>query len=236
MTVNDAQISQSEYELFLKQIKFIEVDIAESTIIKLLAHYHAIKENHPLDTTLNPIDTITLLETQLRDQELFLQAKDAYTTCKAAISQSSEIEQVIVHLRTLFTVISPLNVFKVNEYISRSQSKIDLLQPVTRNGKQEIEIVLFYGPTAVGKSTTMQYSGGTTFVRREVQNGLIHYEPVSYMFEAFKTVKTNPLMKSETRYLNPVTFNANAVLGKRATRLLTLCDAAGNNHLICFWS
>jgi hypothetical protein len=146
-------------------------------------------------------------------------------TANANASSAGQYDACVGHLKDLlWKELCPLNVFEMQSLIQAALDKVETLSSIE-------EIVLLFGKSHAGKSTTILYCAGCDFVETTV-DGIPHYDidPNNSYFQSnpvLQSVKTSPYMKSETRFVNPVTFDAQPFVGSRRSTMLTLCDAAG---------
>lgn len=87
------------------------------------------------------------------------------------------------------------------------------------------DIILLFGDTGSGKSTTIHFLAGSK-MEKVILEGVNHIAPVIIKNPALEAVTTTNSSKSETRYITAVTVDL-ADLSEFETDTITLCDTPG---------
>eukprot|EP01041_Mallomonas_annulata_P002329 gene2329-4529_t len=143
----------------------------------------------------------------------------------------------IENLKTLFS--QTMNESNLNEisdellYLARKVRPLDLemmfdLFVKAKQCAEQIsnkDVILLLGGTGVGKSTTIQFLGGSEMVREEMC-GVPHIAVKRLKYEVLSTFITSPLMSSETKTINAAEVSLEEC-GASTTGWITLCDTPG---------
>lgn len=149
------------------------------------------------------IDVFEKLKIQIREQEFsnIEEVKCSIDSIEKSFHNNAK-KLIINKLYTIINAIRPLNIHQL--IVSLKEVK-KMSQTV-----KEKEIVLLIGETGSGKSTTIQWLSGARLKRTKVEvekaGYLEHYEMVDEGQVDLSKVKTSPFMKSETRFVLPISI------------------------------
>lgn len=236
---------RDDLDLHAKQYEYMNApDCPESTLVAMIAQL--LLQRLPLEehaqfiatypsvlcTDVSWSELFHRLRGQLNDNPSFLSSFDAKIAWNEVVTylerSSTPVELKVKLLRSLLFKFMPLNVFESYNLVQQARERVTAVD-------ENAAITLVVGKTHAGKSTTILFSAGLDFAKIEVPSGegsITHYHPVDTRnrfndVPNLKTVVSSCQRKSETRFVNPITFNAAAVDRSLRPVSLTLCDAAG---------
>lgn len=199
---------------------------ARKTLMELLIHFQQklLGETGFLKNDEAVISNIRKLQDQAKREELFAKPdKDLLDALHLHLT-SNNYALLVRGLNHLLTESRSLNVGEIQRLLLKAEAAAASI----RNK----DVVLLIGPSGSGKSTTIQFLACPKMIKVQVEVSPGKYLPSIEAAGPITNpellgVKPNPLKKSETRYIAPVTVPLKDVLGTHKTGVLILCDAPG---------
>ncbi|CAF0837737.1 unnamed protein product [Adineta steineri] len=222
---NEEKSGRIELNNLLHQLTEIP-ECAEKTVMELLEYfYRRLLNDNTNETMSNSIRSkLTKVQSQLQGEDLLSEQIDMKLQEINRTIDNQDCSVILYSLNKILKLIRPLNLQEIQRYIKRSE--------LTANLIRDKDIILLIGTTGSGKSTTVQFLTDTKMkeTRVEICPGkfLKHITtdgPITN--PGLIDIKSNPLSKSETRFIIPVTISLKDIFGSYETNEIILCDAPG---------
>ncbi|EAR80748.2 helicase carboxy-terminal domain protein (macronuclear) [Tetrahymena thermophila SB210] len=135
--------------------------------------------------------------------------------------KNQKFKKAQIEISRLFRAINPLNFQKICDEVSESYN--------SSKEMNNLEVVMNFGNTGVGKSTFIHYLAGSIINKTINKEGLNHWEPTNPLYKALDRVISKPDAKSETKFVTLVKIKPSDQEGNEFgdDGEINLCDTPG---------